>query len=302
MQVVFLGVAVVVAGFIARVLLHKWQSHGIRHWYENMNPDPDTGIMAGAAPFFHHHGPVGCLLLHGFTSSPQELRDLGDYLAERDITVLCPLMPGHGTHPLDMEKVNRKDWYRASDDAYAELAAACKEVFVAGLSMGGLLTWRLGSRVETKGLISLSSIIVVTSTWSKRTLATLLSLAVGLFLPCIKKKHIGNILDKEAQKKRVAYLHTPLKSSREFLRLGTEAWDWMANLGQDKILMIQSELDPGPEAARQAAKRYLAALPETARLIWLTKSGHLITNDFEKDVVFEAVYNFIRQNSGSLSA
>ena len=84
--------------------------------------------------------------------------------------------------------------------------------------------------------------------------------------------------------------------------MGTEAWDWMANLGQDKILMIQSELDPGPEAARQAAKRYLAALPETARLIWLTKSGHLITNDFEKDVVFEAVYNFIRQNSGSLSA
>jgi carboxylesterase len=289
--------AIILAGLIARVLLYRRQIAAIKKWVKTMDPHPGTGVMTGAEPFFHRRGPVGCLLLHGFTGSCQELRELGDYLAQRQITVLCSLLPGHGTNPLDMNKIRREQWYRSSDDAYAQLSAECKEVFICGLSMGGLLTWRLGSKVETKGLISMASLIVVTSTLSKRATAWLLSFIVGMFVPCWTKKKIGNIKDPTEQAQRVAYLHISLRSIRELLRLGMEAWDWMRNLSQDKILMIASLHDPNPKAAEKASELYLAALPKTARLIWLKKSGHLITNDFERHKVFERVFEFIRQNS-----
>jgi esterase/lipase len=170
-------------------------------------------------------------------------------------------------------------------------------VFVAGLSMGGLLAWRLGSRVETKGLISLSSIIVMTSTRAKRMTVRVLSLVVGLFVPCVTKKHIGSIKDPVEQHKRIAYLHISLKAVREFVRLGAEAWKWMRNLRQERILMIASIHDPNPEAAKRASALYVAALPETTRLVWLKDSGHLITNDRERHYVFAEVYGFLERNS-----
>jgi carboxylesterase len=38
-------------------------------------------------------GPVGALLIHGFTGSVAETRPMGEYLAARGLTVRCPLLP-----------------------------------------------------------------------------------------------------------------------------------------------------------------------------------------------------------------
>ncbi len=40
---------------------------------------------------------VGCLLIHGLTGSPPEMRLLGDDLAAQGSHCLAPLLPGHGT-------------------------------------------------------------------------------------------------------------------------------------------------------------------------------------------------------------
>ena len=47
-------------------------------------------------------GPIGVLLIHGFPGSPVEMRLIGEYLNEREMTVLAPLLPGHGTTPEDL--------------------------------------------------------------------------------------------------------------------------------------------------------------------------------------------------------
>ena len=39
--------------------------------------------MPGAEPFYFKGTAAGCLLLHGFTATPQELRGLGEHLAAR---------------------------------------------------------------------------------------------------------------------------------------------------------------------------------------------------------------------------
>ncbi|MBE4750940.1 alpha/beta fold hydrolase [Corallococcus sp. ZKHCc1 1396] len=98
------------------------------------------------AAFTLGRGPDACLLLHGFTGSPWEVRPLGEALAARGMRVVAPRLPGHGTTPEALLDVDHHDWQDAAEDA---LTALCREghrrVFVAGLSMGALLALRLAA-------------------------------------------------------------------------------------------------------------------------------------------------------------
>lgn len=96
------------------------------------------------APFALGRGPDACLLLHGFTGSPWEVRPLGEALAARGMRVVAPRLPGHGTTPEAMLGVDFRDWQACADEALASLSGH-RRVFVAGLSMGALLALRLAA-------------------------------------------------------------------------------------------------------------------------------------------------------------
>jgi carboxylesterase len=48
----------------------------------------DPFIIPSAEPFYFPGGKTGCLLVHGFTGSPKEMRWMGEYLAGQGYTVL----------------------------------------------------------------------------------------------------------------------------------------------------------------------------------------------------------------------
>src|SRR5258705_3748450 len=93
-------------------------------------------VLPGAEPFDHSGGPVGVLLCHGFTGSPQTLRGWADYLAARGLTVSLPRLPGHGTTWQDLARTGGDDWLAEGDAAFGKLASRCGHVFVFGLSLG----------------------------------------------------------------------------------------------------------------------------------------------------------------------
>jgi carboxylesterase len=116
------------------------------------NPSPD--LMPGAEPWRADGGPVGALVLHGFTGNPQSMRPLAQAFGAAGFTVSLPLLPGHGTRVDDMVPTRWEDWSAAAERAYAELAERCDRVVVAGLSMGGTLTLHLASRhPEIRGIV-----------------------------------------------------------------------------------------------------------------------------------------------------
>jgi carboxylesterase len=89
------------------------------------------------ASFTFDRGATACLLIHGFTGSPCVLRGLGEYLAERDLTVVCNRLPGHGTSPREMLGTGWRDWYSARVEDLLELSARSERVFLCRASMGG---------------------------------------------------------------------------------------------------------------------------------------------------------------------
>ena len=96
-------------------------------------------------PWHLGDGPHGALLIHGFAGTPPELRRLGEALAARGFRCYAPMLPGHGTKPEDLERTRWRDWSGAVAAAFDELAAECRDVVVAGQSMGGTLALHLAA-------------------------------------------------------------------------------------------------------------------------------------------------------------
>jgi carboxylesterase len=88
-------------------------------------------------------GRAGCLLLHGFTGTPSEMRPLGEHLAARGYTVCAPLLPGHGTRVDELARMTWKDWFSTAVESWDALGRRASERVVAGLSMGALLALHL---------------------------------------------------------------------------------------------------------------------------------------------------------------
>ena len=111
-------------------------------------------VQPGAEPFSADGGPVGVLVLHGFTGSPRTVRPWAEHLAAAGLTVRAPRLPGHGTTWQDLATTGWRDWYATAEQAFTELSGRCEQVFVTGISMGACLAFRLA---ETQGAGSAGS-------------------------------------------------------------------------------------------------------------------------------------------------
>ena len=114
-------------------------------------------LLPASYPYYLPGGEVGCLLIHGFTGTPFELRWLGEHLNEQGYTVYGPRLAGHATYPTELARIHWREWYADVLAAYELLRANCSQVFVIGLSMGGALTLLLSAREPVDGLVTMSA-------------------------------------------------------------------------------------------------------------------------------------------------
>ena len=93
-------------------------------------------ILPTAEPFFLPGDDTGCLLVHGFTGTPKEMRWLGEYLNAAGRSVLGVRLAGHATSLDDMARTRWQDWLASVEDGIGLLSGVTKRIFVLGLSMG----------------------------------------------------------------------------------------------------------------------------------------------------------------------
>ena len=108
-------------------------------------------------PLYFEGGSIGCLLVHGFTSCPGDVRPLAEHLHSLGYTCRETLLPGHGTSPEDMAKYGWRDWLQAVELELTQLKTNCSQVWVLGFSMGGILALLAAARNDTAGLVSISA-------------------------------------------------------------------------------------------------------------------------------------------------
>jgi len=88
---------------------------------------------------------TGVVLVHGFISSPAELRAYGESLAALGYPVIGVRLSGHGTSPWDLRDRSWQDWLASVRRGYEIISAFADRVCVIGFSTGGALTLRLAA-------------------------------------------------------------------------------------------------------------------------------------------------------------
>src|SRR5512134_2216381 len=116
-------------------------------------------IIPTAEPFFFlgDSSKPACLLIHGFTGAPKEMRWMGDYLHQRGYTCLGVRLAGHATDPEDMVRARWTDWTASVEDGYQLLRGVTENIVLAGLSMGGVLALLMSTRLNVRGVVTMSA-------------------------------------------------------------------------------------------------------------------------------------------------
>ncbi len=135
-----------------------------------MNPDDFRFMRRGKqmAPFLREDAALlapisirgvgfnrALLLLHGFSSSPAVFRLMLSKLHGYD-AIVCPLLPGHGESIHAFAEATADEWLQASLDAGKQLLAEYKTVDVLGLSLGGVLAYRVSQMLPIRHLFLLA--------------------------------------------------------------------------------------------------------------------------------------------------
>jgi len=245
----------------------------------------------GAEPFFLSGSRCGCLLVHGFTGTPKEMRWMGEYLHSQGYTVLGIRLSGHATQPADLVRMRWWDWMASVEDGLNLLRSCCDRVFIAGLSMGGALCLLSAAHFPISGVIAISTPYQLPADWRLDFIRT-----IALFQPKVQKG-ASDWQNQAAAKDHLDYPFYPTRSI-------AEVEDLLINLRaalpriQVPVLLAHSRSDQAvlPD---NMPKIYAALGTADKQMVWVENSGHVVIREPDRQKVFNAAHNFIQSHVNS---
>jgi carboxylesterase len=247
-------------------------------------------IIATAEPFLIPGSRIGCLLMHGFTGTPKEMRWMGEYLAGRGFSVLGVRLAGHATQPTDMIRSRWTDWVASVEDGYNLLGGLADHIYLVGLSMGGVLSLLMSTRLPVRGVVAISTPWLLSHDWR---------LPYIRFVSWVwryRRKSPGppnaGWFDPEAWKDHISYPRNPLRSIAELDALVREMRQALPKV-RVPVLLVHSQDDHYvPPENIDLIYDGLTHAPEKTRLL-VRNSGHVVTREPVREQVFEAAAEFI---------
>lgn len=231
------------------------------------------------------------LLIHGWTSTPYEVRRLGAYLNEQGFTVLAPMLRGHGTVPKDLENVHWTDWLSDLQESYSELKKDYEKVYVGGTSIGSNLAILLAEEnPDISGLILMATPYKIKL---ERT-STLFARFMLLFGKYNKKFYPPTFGLSTTITRLIAYQSYPISSALETFDLVREARKKLGNISQPSLL-IQS-LSDHVVAKNSIDEIYNRISSPVKKKRYIKRAYHTFISDIRNESVFEDILNFLEEN------
>jgi len=247
--------------------------------------------IPGAEPWSAAGGPLGVLVLHGFTGNPQSMRSLAEAFAAAGYTVELPLLPGHGTRLQDMVPTRWSDWSVGAESAYNALAARCEHVVVAGLSMGGTLTvWLATRHPEIAGIVCVNPLIDGHAPVVSATVETARASSEKVF------PAIGSDIALEGVVED-AYPGTPVQA---LISLVDATRDLQPDLAEVRcpVLILTSVEDHVVETV--SSDLLAASVSGPVSRVSLERSFHVATLDHDAELIQQRAVDFVRHLSGAV--
>ena len=217
---------------------------------------------------------------------------MGEYLNEQGSTCLGVRLAGHATDPEDMIRSSWTDWVASVEDSYQLLRGITDKIVLAGLSMGGVLSLLMSTRLDVLGVVAMSTPYKLPDDPRLRHIEWISRIVT--YMPKSDEEPGASWLDKDAWKDHISYPQNPVRSIGELNKLLGAMRAALPEI-ESPVLLIHSKDDP-------------YVLPENMELIYadlskasdkeklyLAGSGHVVTRDAARDQVFKATLRFIQR-------
>jgi carboxylesterase len=234
------------------------------------------------------------LLIHGFTGTPKEMRWMGEHVQRHGYTCLGIRLAGHATQPKDMVRSRWTDWLASAEDGYNILCGLTDDIFLIGLSMGGILSLLMSTRLKVKGVIAMSTPSRLPTDYPIWFLEFL-----SWFIRFRPKTHAGpgsGWFDKTAYQDHIAYGVNPVHSVAELKKLILEMRAALPKVTVPVLLMhSRDEKSILPDNLEYIYERLVNASDKTK--LYITGSGHNLPRDASREQVFQSAVEFIQRVS-----
>ncbi len=234
---------------------------------------------------------VMVLLIHGFTGTPAELEYVGMELNHRmGWSVSIPCLPGHCTSPYNMEKNTKEDWVKGAERHLLRLREKYKVVFVAGLSMGGLITLKLAMKYKSiPAIVTIATPMRLKSRIDNTFLKTLA--ITNAKVPFHHKKKERDIHFPPPGFQFEDYKWFPLPAAVELYKFILEVRLGLNQVANPiQIFHSLSDNTVHPESARIIYKRISSRIKE---IFHFRDSYHVIPLDVDRECLVRKMANFL---------
>ena len=250
-------------------------------------------IIPNAEPFLIPGNQIGILLIHGFTGTPKEFREMGEALAEHGYSVLAPRLFGHATKIEDLNRARWMDWINSVEDGFHLLRGLTNKIIIVGLSMGGILSIVFASRRKVDGLIAISTPYELPPDPRAKLLPIL--------WPFISQMPKGepDWVDPTPAEDHIDYVTYPTRAILELNSLLKEMRDVLPTISVPTLLIHSLKDGAVPYSHMQTIAAKIGSTNLTT--VTLDNSGHVVTRDLQKEKAFHESASFIRKICGNIS-
>jgi len=214
---------------------------------------------------------------------------MGDHLKQQGHTVLGIRLAGHATTWQDLARTRWWDWLASVEDGLNLLKGCTEEQYLMGLSLGGVLSLLAATRYPVRGVVAMSTPFGLPNDPRIHIMNILTMLRPKM------KKGEDVFFNKEAKATHVALPFTPSRAMMEVVKAIKELQRVLPDV-KVPALLIQSRLDSVvPVGSLDGIYENIGSTDKTS--LWVENSGHVITEEPDRQQVFEATTNFISRLS-----
>ena len=238
---------------------------------------------------FNTESKDGVYIIHGFTNTTYETRDLAKYLGEQGFYTKAINLPGHGTTPEDCNRTKFTDWIEFTEQGVAEMSSRCDNVYVIGISMGSDLALHLSSVFPLNAAVFASTVLEFKEYFSTRILTPIFH----RIIPFREKKmsYPKDIRDKLVY---LGYKVWPLSAVNEMRKLTNRATGELYKI-KCPALIIHSTKDI-LSLQSNIALVYDNISSEMKEKFIVNQANHnLFTNSPDQELIFKKINSYFSQ-------
>lgn len=225
----------------------------------------------------------GVVLLHGFLSSPGEMKEMGRFFSDNGFNVYSVRFPGHGTSIESLNETDFEEWISAAEEGLALMRLLSENVFVCGISLGAAVSFLLSTRLNfIKGVAAIAPPVKYVGktddgeTWK------------SIFEKLKLKKN--NSREDEPVYNRDRYSASTPKANKSLLKLSDLMFSNLYHV-RTPSFVIQADKDPvvHPDSSKKAYDKIGC---EEKYILNINSDDHSIINSDKKEFVFNQIKVF----------